>query len=136
MQDYLHPVLDKPALDRLGTLALAHIGDGVYELLTRAHLATLGAQTARGLHRRTVQLVCAPAQARAAEVILPVLTEEEATVFRHGRNAKPGTVPRSCSPRDYAHATALEALFGFLYLRGEYDRINALYGLIAAAYTA
>lgn len=135
MQDYLHPVLDKPALDRLGTLALAHIGDGVYELLTRAHLATLGAQTARGLHHRTVALVCAPAQARAAQVILPMLTEEEATVFRHGRNAKPGTVPRSCSPRDYAHATALEALFGFLYLRGQYDRINTLYGLIAADYT-
>ncbi|MGE4548059.1 MAG: Mini-ribonuclease 3 [Intestinibacillus sp.] len=132
MQDFLHPVLDKPALDRLGSLALAHIGDSVYELLTRAHLAASGAQTARFLHRKTVTLVCAPAQAKAAQVILPLLTEEEAAVFRHGRNAKPGSVPRSCSPRDYSQATALEALFGWLYLSGQYARVNELFGHIAA----
>lgn len=133
MQDFLHPILDKPALDRLGSLALAHIGDSVYELLTRTHLAASGTQTARNLHRRTVSLVCAPAQARAAGLLLPLLTEEEAAVFRHGRNVKPGSVPRSCSTRDYSQATALEALFGFLYLAGRYERINALYGAIAAA---
>ncbi|MCB6366187.1 ribonuclease III [Intestinibacillus massiliensis] len=134
MQDFLHPILDKPALDRLGVLALAHIGDSVYELLTRTHLAACGTQTARNLHRRTVALVCAPAQARAAQAVLPALDEEEAAVFRHGRNAKPGTVPRSCSVRDYSQATALEALFGWLYLAGHYDRVNELYGLIAADY--
>lgn len=127
-------VLDKPALDRLGALALAHIGDSVYELLTRTYLAAAGTQTARRLHRRTVALVCAPAQARAAQVILPALSEEEAAIFRHGRNAKPGTVPRSCTHREYSQATALEALFGWLYLSGRYDRVNALYDQIAETF--
>ena len=132
MQDFLHPILDKPALDRLGVLALAHIGDSVYELLTRTHLAAAGAQTARGLHHKTVALVCAPAQARAAQVLLPQLTEEETAVFRHGRNAKPGTTPRTCTSREYSQATGLEALFGWLYLAGHYDRVNELYGYILA----
>ena len=136
MQDYLHPIFDKSGLDRLGILAFAHIGDSVYELLTRTHLAACGTQTARALHRRTVALVCAPAQAQAAQAVLPCLTEDEAAVFRHGRNAKPGTVPRSCSIRDYSQATALEALFGWLYLSGRYERVNELYGLIAADYEA
>lgn len=130
--DYLHQTLDPRALDRLSALGLAHIGDSVYELLTRVRLAAEGTATAKNLHRRTVALVCAPAQARAAKCILPMLTEEEQAVFRHGRNAKPGSVPKSCTPGEYGQATALEALFGWLYLRGEYDRVNALYERIAA----
>lgn len=136
MYDYLHQKLNKPALDQLSALGLAHIGDGVYELLTRLHLAADGITTAKNLHRRTTELVCAPAQARAAKMLTPLLTEEEQTVFRHGRNAKPGNVPKSCSPGEYSQATALEALFGWLYLRGDYQRVNELYGAIIAAVSA
>ena len=62
------------------------------------------------------------------------LTEEEETVYRHGRNAKPKTVPKSATVAEYAHATALEALFGWLYLKQRYDRINELFGRIAETF--
>ena len=62
------------------------------------------------------------------------LTEEEETVYRHGRNAKPKTVPKAATVAEYAHATALEALFGWLYLKQRYDRINELFGRIAETF--
>jgi len=130
MQDYLQPRLDDAALGQMSALALAHIGDGVYELMTRGALVTSGLQTARSLHTRTVHLVRAAAQYQAAQAILPLLDEEEQTVFRHGRNAKPKTIPKSASQAEYAYATALETLFGWLFLKGRYDRLNALYTVI------
>ena len=128
--DYLHPLLDDAAIARMSSLALAHVGDAVYEILVRTHLACGGTQTAKNLHSQTIALVRASAQAKAIEHILPDLTEEEQTVYRHGRNAKPKTVPKSASVAEYAHATALEALFGWLYLNQRYDRINELFGKI------
>ena len=129
-QDYLQPRLDDAALGQMSALALAHIGDGVYELMTRGALVTSGLQTARSLHTRTVHLVRAAAQYQAAQAILPLLDEEEQAVFRHGRNAKPKTIPKSASQAEYAYATALETLFGWLFLKGRYDRLNALYAVI------
>ena len=129
--DYLHPVLDDAAIARMSSLALAHVGDAVYEVLVRAYLACGGTQTAKNLHSRTVALVRASAQAEAVQRILPLLTEKEQDIYRHGRNAKPKTVPKSSSVAEYAHATALEALFGWLYLKQRYDRINELFGVIA-----
>nr|WP_302651595.1 ribonuclease III domain-containing protein [uncultured Agathobaculum sp.] len=129
--DYLHPKLDDAAIARMSSLALAHVGDAVYEVLVRAYLACGGTQTAKNLHSRTVALVRASAQAEAVQRILPLLTEEEQDIYRHGRNAKPKTVPKSSSVAEYAHATALEALFGWLYLKQRYDRINELFGVIA-----
>ncbi len=69
-----------------------------------------------------------------AGIIKYYLTEEEETVYRHGRNAKPKTVPKSATVAEYAHATALEALFGWLYLKQRYDRINELFGRIAETF--
>ena len=66
--------------------------------------------------------------------ILPLLDEAEQEVYRHGRNAKPKSVPKSASVAEYSQATALEALFGWLYLKGRYDRINELFGVIAAGF--
>lgn len=128
--DYLHPKLDDAAIARMSSLALAHVGDAVYEVLVRSYLACGGTQTAKNLHSRTVTLVRASAQAEAVQRILPLLDEEEETVFRHGRNAKPKTVPKSASVAEYAQATALEALFGWLYLKQRYDRINELFAVI------
>lgn len=118
----------------MSSLALAHVGDAVYEILVRTHLACGGTQTAKNLHSQTITLVRASAQAKAIEHILPDLTEEEETVYRHGRNAKPKTVPKSATVAEYAHATALEALFGWLYLKQRYDRINELFGRIAETF--
>ncbi|MDO4270609.1 MAG: ribonuclease III domain-containing protein [Eubacteriales bacterium] len=132
--DYLRPAIDDAALRQMSSLALAHVGDAVYEIMVRALLACGGTQTAKNLHGRTTKLVCAPAQARAAERILPLLSEEEQDVYRHGRNAKPKTVPKSSSVAEYAHATALEALFGWLYLKQRYDRVNELFGVIAEGF--
>ena len=118
----------------MSSLALAHVGDAVYEVMVRTWLACGGMQTARNLHRHTVALVRASAQAEAAQRILPLLDGEEQDVYRHGRNAKPKSVPRSSSVAEYAQATALEALFGWLYLKQRYGRINELFGVIAEGF--
>lgn len=131
MNDYLHFTMDDAEIGRLSSLALAHVGDCVYELLTRGRLATGGLTTARNLHSHTVALVRASAQYAAAQEILPMLTEEESDVFRRARNTKVHGVPKASSKAEYAYATALEALFGWLYLKGRYERINALYDVIA-----
>ena len=131
MTDFLHPKLDDAGLGRVSALGLAHIGDGVYEIMTRSYLVCQGMQTARGLHSKTGPRERPPAQYRAPQLILPLLNEAEAEVFRHGRNAKPKTIPKAASHGEYAYATALESLFGWLYLRGEYGRLNELYAVIA-----
>lgn len=127
--DYLHLTLNDQQLLQMSSLALAHVGDAVYELLTRCHLADAGDRTNARLHRDTVRLVRATAQAQAARRLAPHLQEDEAAVFRRGRNSKPKTVSRASSREEYALATGLEALFGWLYLKGRYDRINQLYAL-------
>ena len=130
MTDHLHPVLDDAAIARMTSLALAHVGDAVYEILVRTHLACGGTQTAKNLHSR------ASAQAEAVKRIQLMLDEDEQTVLRHGRNAKPKSVPKSASVAEYAYATALEALFGWLYLKGRYERINELFEVICQGFDA
>ncbi|MGI6172009.1 MAG: Mini-ribonuclease 3 [Butyricicoccus sp.] len=133
MTDFLHPSIDNDSLRAMSSLALAHMGDCVYEIMTRSWLTTSGLVTNRNLHRETIRLVCAGAQAAGAAAILPMLTEEEMDVFRRGRNAKPKSVPKSSSVAEYAHATAVEALFGWLYLQQRYDRLNELFAAILPA---
>ena len=133
MTDFLHPSIDNDSLRAMSSLALAHMGDCVYEIMTRSWLTTSGLVTNRNLHRETIRLVCAGAQAAGAAAILPMLTEEEMDVFRRGRNAKPKSVPKSSSVAEYAHATAVEALFGWLYLQQRYDRLNELFAVILPA---
>lgn len=132
--DYLHPEMDDRTVARMTSLALAHVGDAVYELIARSFLSIHGTQTAHRLHDRTIKLVCAPVQAKAARQILPLLTEEERQIFQRARNVKPKNVPQAATVGEYAHATALEALLGFLYLRRQYDRINILFDTIQAAW--
>lgn len=127
MNDYFTPRMTEDALRAMSSIGLAHMGDAVYEILVRAYLCKHGKATGLGLHRATVALVCAPEQARRAERILPLLTREEAAVFHRGHNANVHTIPKNASRADYQTATALEALLGWLYLRGEKERINALF---------
>lgn len=116
----------------LSPLDLAFVGDGVYGLLTREHIASQGSRPVGEMHRLAVQLVNATAQAQAYDCISPALSEEEQAIFRRGRNggAHP---PRNANPGDYAKATGLEALFGFLYLSGCRERVRELFSMILAA---
>ena len=127
MTDYFHLNTDRDALLSLSTLGLAHLGDGVYELMVRSWLILHGTAKAMDLHRATVSYVSAPAQAERFEKIHPMLSEEEAGVFRRGRNTAPHSIPRAASRAQYQTATGLEALFGWLYLQGRTERLNELF---------
>lgn len=129
MQDYFHIQMDKQQIAGISALGLAHIGDGVFELLVRGWLCTSGKATSGNLHRATVSHVAAPAQARRMDRMLPLLTEEEAAIYRRGRNAHAHAVPKNATPGEYAKATGLESLFGALYLSGQTVRINELFCL-------
>ena len=115
----------------LGALDLAFVGDSVYGLLVREHLARQGSRPVGELHRMAVEFVNASAQASAYEALRPLLTEQEEAVFRRGRNggAHP---PKNADPGDYAKATGLEALFGWLYLSGQEERARALFQTIVS----
>lgn len=130
MKDYLGIQLTDEQLQTISVLGLAHIGDGVYELLVRTWLCANGKTTSKGLHKETVSYVRAPAQARAVEKIMEKLSDLEQAVYKRGRNAKVNSVPKNADISDYHAATGLETLFGYLYLKGERDRINELFGLI------
>ena len=97
MYDYTQAKMNDDAIRAISSIGLAHLGDAVYELLVRTYLCVHGKATGKGLHRATVELVCAPQQARFAEKLLPLLTEEEASVFRRGRNARRPRASRRCS---------------------------------------
>ena len=125
--DLVKPNMDEKQVGAMSMLGLAHIGDAVYELLTRTRLCGLGVTKVSELHRMTVATVNAPAQAEAAQRILPKLTEEEAAIYRRGRNTKVNSVPQKADIAQYHAATGLEALFGWLYLLGRLDRIGELY---------
>ena len=130
MTDYFHLNLERDALLSLSSLGLAHLGDGVFEVMVRSWLILRGKAKAKDLHRATVRYVAAPAQAAAVERLLPLLTQEEADVYRRGRNTAPHSVPRAASRGEYQAATGLEALFGWLYLQGRTERLNELFEVI------
>ena len=130
MENYFQMHLDIRQVNAISSLGLAHMGDGVYELMCRAHLCQEGGQTVLKLHRDTVTLVKAPTQAAFADKIKPFLTEEELGFFRRGKNAHTHAAPKSASRLEYAKATGLEALFGALYLLGRTQRLNELFAIM------
>ena len=125
--DYFHLNMDREALLNMSSLGLAHLGDGVFELMVRSWLCLHGKAKVKDLHRATVAYVAAPAQAAAVERLLPLLTDEETDVYRRGRNTAPHSVPRAATRAQYQSATGLETLFGWLYLQGRTDRLNELF---------
>lgn len=130
MTDYFDLSASKEAIGQISSLGLAHLGDAVYELMVRSWLCLHGKATAKGLHKAAVHYVAAPAQARMTEKIKPQLTEAEQDVFRRGRNASPHSIPQNASRGEYQAATALEALFGWLWLQGEKERLNELFEMM------
>ena len=129
MKDYFCPQMDVGDINSISMLGLAHIGDGVYELLTRTMLCADGNKKVTELHKKTVAIVNAPAQAEAAERLQPLLTDDERYIYKRGRNAKVNSVPHKAEIGQYHAATGLEALFGWLYLQGKTQRINELYAV-------
>ena len=116
-------------VNAISNLALALIGDGVYELLCRTYLCTQGDQTVLKLHKDTVNMVKAPAQAKYADILKEHLTPEELDFFRRGKNSHTHAAPKGATRAEYAKATGLEALFGALYLMGQTDRLMELFRL-------
>ena len=127
MENYFQMNLPRQQIDTISNLGLAHIGDGVWELLCRSYLCARGEKTVAQLHHDTIAMVKAPAQAEYIEKILPLLTEQELAYYRRGKNSHVHAAPKGATPVQYAKATGLEALFGALYLAGQTERVNELF---------
>lgn len=116
-------------LGEISTPALAYLGDGVIELCVREHLVKRGVSSAKNLNSLSLRFVKAEAQADAVMKILPLLTESENAAYRRGRNIGHTNVPKSATVGQYRMATGFEALFGYLHLLGDNDRIAELFAL-------
>lgn len=132
MENYFQMNMSDEDIKAISNLGLAHIGDGVFELMCRSFLCARGGRNVGNLHKDTVAMVKAPAQAKFADSLLSHLTEEELAFYRRGKNAHVHAVPKGATPAEYAKATGLEALFGALYLAGKTQRINELFCMVRA----
>ena len=118
------------APEQLSPLTLAFVGDGVYDLMVRERLVCQANRQAGKLHKLAVEQVKCQAQAQRMEKILPLLTEEEQSVYKRGRNAHTTHTPKNATSADYHSATGMEALFGYLYFKGRLKRLRELFVLM------
>lgn len=132
MTDNFSQHLDSEQIGSLSSLALAHVGDAVFELMVRSWLAGGGKATSGSLHKDTVGIVNAKAQAEFIKLLEPLLTVDELNVFKRGRNTRVNSVPKHMSIADYHAATGFEALFGWLWLKGDKERLNELFEIITS----
>lgn len=123
-----HPISESEAR-QYSPLTLAYLGDCVYELLVRETLVLRDNRPNGQLHREAMQFVSATGQSNGLEAILPLLTEEEQTIFKRGRNSD-AISHRNSDVIQYKRATGLETLFGYLYLIGETDRLEELFRIL------
>ena len=119
-------LLDTDEARRLNPLVLAYIGDTVFDLYVRTSLVLSSRGNAGAMHRMSVELVNARAQAGLARRVFDGFEQDEKDIFMRGRNAKSGTVPKNMSVADYRQATALEAVLGYLYLIGRTEKIEEI----------
>jgi ribonuclease-3 family protein len=129
MENLFNVEMTPAQVREITNLGLAHVGDGVYELLCRSYLVSKGGKTVLKLHNATVELVKAPTQAKFADKLKPMLTEEELGYFRRGKNTHTHAAPKSATPQEYAKATGFETLVGALYLLGRKDRLMELFAV-------
>ena len=133
MDNYFELNFDTAQVNAISNLGLAHLGDCVFEILCRAYLCTRGDKTVDRLHQDTIAMVRATAQAKFADKMLPMLSEEEMAYYRRGKNSHVHGVPKSATPQEYAKATGVETLFGALYLLGRKDRLNEIFKAVIEA---
>ena len=126
----------KPEVDihEMSPVALAFVGDAVLELLVRARLVGRTRLQPNRLHTVATHYVSAHAQCRELEILEPLLTEAEANVLRRGKNASKASVAKHATVQEYRASTGLECLLGWLYLRGENDRIQQLFDAVWTEY--
>ncbi|NLO62204.1 MAG: Mini-ribonuclease 3 [Clostridiaceae bacterium] len=105
---------------------LAYVGDAVFELYVRLHVAARSRTKSGTIHKQAIGMVNAAAQAKTARAIMDLLTEEELSVFRRGKNSNPASSARNASPSDYKYATGMEAVIGYLFLMDKQDRLDEL----------
>ena len=115
-------------------LTLAYMGDAVYELLIRTKVVTHGNAPVNKLNKKASQLAKAGAQSAMAEILAEYFTEEELSVYKRGRNAHSYTKAKNATTGDYRRATGFEAVFGYLYLKGDMLRISELFSLAMEEY--
>ena len=130
MENYFEMNMTKAQVDAISNLGLAHMGDCVYEILCRAYLCAKGGKKVDVLHKQTIHMVKATSQAKFADKMLPILTEEELTYYRRGKNAHVHAVPKSATPAEYSKATGVETLFGVLFLLGRKERANEIFNYV------
>ena len=130
MENFFETNMTKAEIDAISNLGLAHMGDCVYEMLVRAYLCAQGNKTVAQLHKQTITMVKATYQAEFVDKMLPLLTEDEMTYYRRGKNSHVHAVPKSATPAQYAKATGLEAMFGYLFLSGKKERANEIFNLV------
>ena len=130
MENFFEMNMTKAEIDAISNLGLAHMGDCVYEMLVRAYLCSQGNKTVAQLHKQTITMVKATYQAAFVDKMLPLLTEDEMTHYRRGKNSHVHAVPKSATPAQYAKATGLEAMFGYLFLSGKKERANEIFNLV------
>lgn len=118
-------------VENLSPLTLAFVGDTVFDLFVREQLVCMANRPVNALHGNATRLVKASAQSRAVDKIMASLTEKEVTIFKRGRNAHTNHRAKNASEGDYHRATGLEALFGYLYLKGEIERLRELFTVIS-----
>lgn len=122
--------LTEREVSQYSPLALAFLGDSVYDTLVRDFLLRKANMPVAKLHSAKIKLVCAEFQSSVYDVTAENLTEKELAVLKRGRNATGNTVPKHAEAVDYRRATAIESLFGYLFLLGRNDRINELFGIM------
>ena len=130
MENFFEMNMTRAQIDAISNLGLAHMGDCVYEMLVRAYLCAQGNKTVAQLHKQTITMVKATYQAAFVEKMLPLLSEDEMTHYRRGKNSHVHAVPKSATPAQYAKATGLEAMFGYLFLSGKKERANEIFNLV------
>ena len=131
MEESLRTILeetgkDASAADNYSPLTLAYLGDAVFELAVRSKLVSHANMQVNKLHKQAINYVSAEAQCAAAEKLLPSFTEKELKIFKRGRNAKPHSMAKNATVKEYLEATGLEAVIGYLYLNREYERLTEL----------
>lgn len=112
--------------EQYSPLVLAYIGDAVYEIIIRILSLSKGNRQVEKMHKYSANLVKANTQAKMGKLLLPEMREDEAAVYKRGRNAHSHTVAKNSTISDYRHATGFEALIGYLYIKGETERVLSL----------
>ncbi len=118
--------MEESVIRTYSTGTFAFLGDAVYSLCVREHLAKKGNCQPHKLHEKSVRFVSAPAQSKAVNALLPELTEEEAEIYRRGKNAHTQFSAKNATKKEYHEATGFEALLGWLYLLERHDRVREL----------